>query len=167
MRNYLRNKSFKILISCGFVFCLYAFQVAERNYCPVNLDGQILKTLDAAPYEFFGNVYACNGEILQVVSWYNNLPYYQLKLDKGGTIWVSGQLTTGFEVTGNKVRVLGTFDKAPPRFKPSKVNPDAYHLLGFAVLNLNNRQIVIKPGKELLAQEWVNGKVPEVDKRKK
>jgi hypothetical protein len=167
VRQYLQNKSFKVFLSLGLALCLFAFQVVERKYCPVNLDGQILKTLDAAPYAFFGKVYACNGEILQVINWYNNLPYYQLLLDNGGTIWVSGQLTTGFEEKGNKVRVLGYFDKAPPRFKPSKVNPDAYHLLGFAVLNLSNRQIVIKPGKEALAQEWVNGKVPEPEKSKK
>lgn len=167
MMRYLQNKTFHYISGILICYSLAGFQNIKNNYCPVNLDGKLLKTLDASPHSYFGNIYACNGEVLQVVIWYNNWPYYQLRLENGARLWVSGQFNTGLEVVGAKLRVLGYFEKAPARFKPEKTNPDSYHLLGFAILNTDNRQFVVKPGKESLAQQWLDGKVPVAEKSKK
>lgn len=138
-----------------------------QNYCPVNFDGNVLKNIQAEPYNWYGKIFACNGNIIQVEKGYRDLPYFQVNLDQGGTIWVSGQLHSGFEVLGARVRVMGFLEKAAAYYKPPKVNKDPYHLVSIVIMDLSTRQMAMRPGQERLIQEWIDGKIPEPGKAKK
>jgi hypothetical protein len=165
-------KCFRIVAGrIAFSFIVFLFAQATslngQNYCPVNFDGNVLNSIKAESYLSYGKIFACNGNIIQVEKGYRELPYFLLQLDNGGTIWVSGQLHSGFEVSGARVRVMGFLEKAAAYYKPPKVNKDPYHLVAIVLMDISTRQLAMRPGQERLVQEWIDGKIPDPGKTKK
>ncbi len=141
-------------------------QAPAQGYCPVNLNGEVLNGMRQDPVMYYGKMLACNGEVLKIERGSKGLPYYQLKLEKGGDIWISGQVEGGFEQIGAKIRVLGFFEKAAAGYKPSGVNSEPFHLVGIALLDLKTGELMMQPGQEKIVQQWLDGVIPDPGKRK-
>lgn len=137
-----------------------------QGFCPVNFNGEVLAGMQADPALHYGKMLACNGEILKMERANKGMPYFQLKLDKGGEIWISAQVEGGFEQIGKKVRVLGFFEKAAAGYKPPNVNNDPYHLVSIALLEVDSGEMMMQSGQEKIVQQWLDGKIPDPGKRK-
>ncbi len=148
-----------------FFFGMIAVQGFAQKHCPVNFTSQTLSEIQGDPSSWFGKIAACNGTIEQVVPGYRNKPYYLVALNNGGTIWVSGQVESGYETVGAKIRVLGFFEKTVRQYMPAKVNRDGYHLIAFVIYDLEQNQLAMRPGQEAIVQQWLDGKIPNPGKR--
>jgi hypothetical protein len=138
-----------------------------QRYCPVNLTADSLSIMQDAPAAYYGKILACEGMILRVEKGYKDQPYFQLKLKASEkTIWVSGQVESGYENVGTSVKVLGMFEKAAAGYKPEKLHKDAYHLVGVAILDVVKRQMYMQSGQEGIVQQWLNGQIPVAVKKR-
>lgn len=138
-----------------------------QNYCPVNFTADLLNILREVPSAYYGKILACEGMILRVEKGYKDQPYFQLRLKASEqTIWVSGQVESGYEKVGTLVKVLGFFEKAAAGYKPEKVHKDDYHLVGVAILDVGLRQMYMQSGQEGIVQQWLNGQIPVAVKKR-
>jgi hypothetical protein len=138
-----------------------------QKYCPVNFTADLLSILREVPSAYYGKILACEGLILRVEKGYKDQPYFQLRLQASEeTIWVSGQVESGYEKVGTLVKVLGFFEKAAAGYKPEKVHKDDYHLVGVAILDVVQRQMYMQSGQEGIVQQWLDGQIPVAVKKR-
>lgn len=156
------------LFGCLLIILLFAgfTRSGAQGFCPVNFNGEVLHQLQADPSLYYGRMLACNGEIVRMEQGTKGLPYFLLRLDKGGEIWVSAQAEGGFEGIGSRVRVLGFFEKAAAGYKPPNVHKDPYHLVAIAQMHPETGDMIMQSGQEKIVQQWLDGKIPDPGKRK-
>lgn len=136
-----------------------------QKHCPVNFDGISLKNAVAEPEAWFGKIMAINGKIKQVVAGYQGKPYFLIEVEKGGELWISGQVKDKCISPDTNVRLMGYFEKTVRQYMPAKVNRDGYHLIAFVVYDLDQNMLAMRPGQEALVQQWLDGKIPNPGKR--
>jgi hypothetical protein len=157
-----------------FIYCFFLFTsliffkpVNAQNYCPVNFTAELLSVMREVPSAYYGKILACEGQILRVEKGYKDQPYFELRLKSSEqTIWVSGQVESGYEKVGTLVKVLGFFEKAAAGYKPEKVHKDVYHLVGVAILDVVVGQMYMQSGQEGIVQQWLNGQIPVAVKKR-
>jgi hypothetical protein len=150
-----------------FISLVLSKPVHAQNYCPVNFTADLLSTMREVPSAYYGKILACEGLILRVEKGYKDQPYFELRLKSSEeTIWVSGQVESGYEKVGTLVKVLGFFEKAAAGYKPEKVHKDNYHLVGVAILDVVQRQMYMQSGQEGIVQQWLNGQIPVAVKKR-
>jgi hypothetical protein len=156
--NYLRT--FGLIISV-LIFSLA--NLRAQSACPVNFIGKTLVTAKSDIDNWNGKIIACEVEVVQVEKGYVEKPYYKVKFEDSGQIWVGGLVTSGYEKVGTKLRLLGYFSKVENDDSALKFNKDGFHLLAFVVVDLATKQMSIStmPGAKEAAQEWINGSIPK------
>ncbi|MCU0374833.1 MAG: hypothetical protein MUF24_05950 [Chitinophagaceae bacterium] len=136
-----------------------------QHHCPVNFNGQGLDSLRSNPRSWLGKMMAVNGVIKQVEKGYEGKPYFNIGLEGGGELWISGQVTLDGAAVGSKVRVLGFFERTKRAYMPPRVNDDGFHLISFVIYDLDRHQMIMRPGQEDIVQEWIDGRIPMPGKR--
>ncbi|NQX81120.1 MAG: hypothetical protein HRT66_03870 [Flavobacteriaceae bacterium] len=128
--------------------------------CPTNFKGNDLKKIK----KLDGEIIAFNGLVTQVYTAHNDKPYYEVKLEGGNTIWIASLVNSGYEVEGNIIRILGYVGKVENDEIVKKYNKTDYHILAFCVIDMKTKQMAMMPGSELQIKEWMDGKIPRVEK---
>ncbi|MGG7037100.1 MAG: hypothetical protein ACI7YS_18195 [Flavobacterium sp.] len=100
-----------------------------QNACPLNFDDKQLETAKRNIKKWNGEIVACDVEVMQVEKGYIDKPYYKVKLENGEQFWVGGLVTSGYEKTGAKLRLLGYFSKVEKDDIANKYNNDGFHIL--------------------------------------
>ena len=154
---FVKTFGFTILV----LLSVFTNSIAQKS-CPLNFNGQTLKTAKAALNSWDGKIIACDVEVIQVEKSYQNKPYCRVKLDDDGELWMGSLIISGFENIGAKLRVLGYFVKTENTL--DKFNKDGFHLLAFAIIDLSTKKMAMLPGKEYQIREWLNGSVPLAEK---
>jgi hypothetical protein len=131
-----------------------------QNACPVNFGDKQLKTAKLGMKKWDGKIVASNVEVIQVEKGYLDKPYYKVKLEDGGQFWVGSLVTSGYEKTGAKLRLLGYFSMLEKDEIGNKYNNDGFHILAFVVIDLATKQMAMIPGSDKQVKEWMNGRVP-------
>lgn len=152
------------ILAC-FMFLASTIPLQAQKHCPVNFDGITLQKAIQEPDAWFGKIMAINGRIKQVASGYLGKPYFLIEVEKGGELWISGQVKDKSVAEGTHVRLMGYFEKTVRQYMPPKVNRDGYHLIAFVVYDLDQGMMAMRPGQEALVQEWLDGKIPNPGKR--
>ncbi|ALJ00725.1 hypothetical protein DC20_19260 [Rufibacter tibetensis] len=128
--------------------------------CPTNFTGTDAVKMGKRS----GEIIAFNGLVTQVYSAHNGKPYYEVKLEGGNTIWIASLVTSGYEVKGNILRILGYVAKAENDEFAAKHNKADYHILAFCIIDLKTKQMAMLPGSELQVKQWVSGEIPKAEK---
>lgn len=131
--------------------------INNENPCPVNFTGKDLKIIK----KLEGKIIAFNGLVTKVHFAYNSKPYYQVKLEGGNTIWIASLINSGYEKEGKIIRLLGYVSNVGDDAIAKKYNETDYHILAFAILDLENKKMSLMPGSELQVKEWINGTIPK------
>lgn len=137
-----------------------ATDINAQNACPVNFGDKQLKAAKQDINKWNGEIVACDVEVMQVEKGYVDKPYYRVKLENGGQFWVGGLVTSGYEINGAKLRLLGYFSKVEIDDISKKYNKDGFHILAFVVIDLATKQMSMLPGSDKQVKEWINGTVP-------
>ncbi|MFC6999964.1 hypothetical protein [Rufibacter roseus] len=128
--------------------------------CPTNFTG-----IDAGKLnKLNGEIVAFNGLVSKVYSAHNDKPYYEVKLEGGNTIWIASLVTSGYEVKGNILRILGYVAKVENDGIAAKYNKSNYHILAFCIIDMKTKQMAMLPGVELQVKQWIAGEIPTAEK---
>jgi hypothetical protein len=152
--------TFKTIIMTTIVLLFSMADTKAQNACPVNFGDKQLETVKPDIKKWNGEIVACDVEVMQVEKGYIDKPYYKVKLEDGGQFWVGGLVTSGYEKTGAKLRLLGYFSKVEKDDIGNKYNKDGFHILAFVVIDLATKQMAMLPGSDKQVKEWMNGTVP-------
>jgi hypothetical protein len=134
--------------------------IVAQNACPVNFSDNDLEIARNNIKNWNGKIVAFDVEVVQVEMAYQDKPYYKVKLEGGGQFWVGSLVTSGYEKTGSKLRLLGYFSIVEKSDIGTKFHKDGFHILAFAVIDLATKQMAMVPGSDETVEEWVNGIVP-------
>lgn len=150
------------LLRIAFIIIVFSFfKLNSQNACPVNFDGKILKVAKNDIPSWNGKIIACNGEIIEIKNGYQNKPYFKVKLENEGQIWVGSLIISGYEKEGAKLRILGYFTGTENDSLALRFNKDGYHILAFTLIDLTTKKMATAPGAELQVKEWIGGAVPK------
>lgn len=128
-----------------------------QNPCPTNFDGSKVSQLGS----YHKEIIAFNALITDVHYSDNNLPYYQVTLEGGASLWIASLVNSGFEKKDKIIRVLGYVVEVEENDEFSrKHNKSAYHILVFGILDWETKQMAAFPGSELQVKEWLEGTIP-------
>jgi hypothetical protein len=156
-----KNKMiFKPLIITTIMLLFSFADIKAQNACPVNFGDKHLETSKKDIKNWNGKIIACDVEVIQVEKGYLDKPYYKVKLEDGGQFWVGSLVTSGYEKTGAKLRLLGYFSLVEKDDIGNKFNKDGFHILAFVVIDLATKQMAMLPGSDKQVKEWMNGTVP-------
>lgn len=133
---------------------------SSANPCPTNFTGIDVGKLD----KLNGEIVAFNGLVSHVYSAHNGKPYYEVKLEGGNTIWIASLVTSGYEVKGNILRILGYVSKVENDEFAAKYTKSDYHILAFCIIDMKTKQMAMLPGAELQVKHWMNGEIPSAEK---
>ena len=151
---------FKALIVTTIVLSFAISDVKAQNACPVNFGTIQLDSAKSDVKSWNGKIIACNVEVIQVEMGYLDKPYYKVKLENGGQLWVGSLVKSGYEKPGSKLRLLGYFSSVENDSIANKFNNDDFHILAFIIIDLMTKQMALLPGSEKQVKEWISGTVP-------
>ena len=147
------------------IFVISTTIVMGQNACPVNFGHKNLIEAQKNIKAWSGRIVAFNAKVLEVENGYQDKPYYKVEMDDGGQLWVGTLLTSGYEVIGKKLRILGYFSEVGNDEIALKYNKNNFHILAFAVIDLESKQMSVFPGAKRDVADWVEGKMPMAHKR--
>ncbi|NOU46148.1 MAG: hypothetical protein HOO86_03695 [Bacteroidales bacterium] len=152
--------TFKSFILTTIVLFFSMVDIKSQNACPVNFGDKQLESAKRDIKNWNGKIIACDVEVIQVEKGYVDKPYYKVKLEDGGQFWVGSLVTSGYEKTGAKLRLLGYLSLFEKDDIGNKFNKDGFHILAFVVIDLATKKMAMHPGTEKQVEEWINGIVP-------
>ncbi|TKC10802.1 hypothetical protein FA048_11570 [Pedobacter polaris] len=150
----------KTIIMTTVVLLFSITDIKAQNACPLNFGSKQLEKAKHDIKNWNGKIIACDVEVIQVEKGYQSKPYYKVKLEDGGQFWVGSLVTSGYEKTSAKLRLLGYFSLVDKDDIGNKFNKDGFHILSFVVIDLATKQMAMFPGSDKQVKEWMNGTVP-------
>ena len=159
MKFEIRN----ILNIVMLIFCLNTF--GQKNF-PTNVDGSIVDSIynyknNNRLKELEGKFYAFDAKIIEIHKAHKGKPYYQVEFTNGNRIWIASLIKSGYEKEGKYLRILGILSQISNDDKiASKYNETKFHILLFALVDIESKQASMLPAAEEQGKEWMNGKIP-------
>ncbi len=129
--------------------------------CPTNFTGKQLAVASKSPQQWNDKVVAFDMEVMKVVDGYEGAPYFLGKLDDGSTVWVGTLVISGYIEQGRKLRIIGYFKPLLGDDLMKDVNKEGYHVMAFAVRDLETGAVGIWPRENDKVQQWFDGNMPE------
>jgi hypothetical protein len=121
---------------------------------PVNFNGtENFEKLD-------GEIIAFEGTIIKVKT-INELPYYQMQLSEGHSVWVVSLVPSGYEKKNRNLRIMGYLSKVNNINSIGEINKLGYHVLALAIIDIKTEGLFFVPGSEYQIIQWINGKIPK------
>ena len=114
------------------------------------------------PKDWAGKIVAFEGVINEKYKAVAENRYLLVGLRGTESIWVGTIMNDDPKIIyeGAHVKVLGYFDIVDDKMA-RELNKTGYHILAFAVINLETKQIALHAGAGKQVDEWANGKIPK------
>src|SRR5690606_35530723 len=138
----------------------------QKNF-PINTDGSIVDTINVYKNknrikELEGKFFAFDAKIIEIHKAHQGKPYYLVEFTNGNRIWIASLIKSGYEKEGNVLRILGILSQINEDDKiANKYNDTKYHILLFALVDIESKQASMLPAAEEQGKEWMNGKIPD------
>ncbi|MGL1889399.1 MAG: hypothetical protein OCD76_22985 [Reichenbachiella sp.] len=134
---------------------------SAQNPCPTNFVTNDLKKVKKNLDKWNGQIVAFNAMVEEVQKGYQDKPYYSVKLEGGGQIWIASLVTSGYETKGSILKILGYVGKTGNDELAVKYNKSGFHVLALSVIDMTTKQLSMVPGSELQVKDWMNGQIPK------
>ena len=130
--------------------------------CPRNFDGKTFALIKNEILNHTGEPVAFDGEVIEIEEAYNGKPYFKVKFENEETIWIASMIKEEYIKIGANLRLLGYIDRVKSNDEiGKKFNKDGFHILTFAILDLETKKLGMLPEYKTQGMEWFNGKLPE------
>jgi hypothetical protein len=149
------------------IILLLGLNTFGQNNFPTNVDGSIVDTINTyinknRIKELEGKFYAFDAKIIEVHKAHQGKPYYQVEFVNGNRIWIASLIKSGYEKEGKYLRILGILSEISEDDKiANKYNETKFHILLFALVDIESKQASMLPAAEEQGKEWMNGKIPD------
>ena len=160
MKNKMKLKIF-ILLS------LISLNSFSQKSFPTNTDGKLVDTINSYKTknkikELEGKFFSFDAKIIETHKAHQNKPYYLVEFENGNKIWIASLIKSGYEKEGSVLRILGILSQVAEDDEiANKYNKTKYHILLFALVDLESKKASMLPAAEEQGKEWMNGKIPD------
>jgi hypothetical protein len=159
--------NFEIRSFINIVVLLFCLNIYGQKKFPTNVDGSIVDTINTYKKsnrlkELEGKFYAFDAKIIEIHKAHQGKPYYQVQFTNGNRIWIASLIKTSYEKEGKYLRILGILSQISEEDKiANKYNKTKFHILLFALVDIESKQASMLPAAKEQVKEWMNGKIPD------
>lgn len=153
----------KLLLIFAFLICFININAQQKPIgCPRNFDGKTFTLIKSEILNHTGKSVSFDGEVIEIEIAYNEKPYFKVKFENEETIWIASMIVDENVKIGAKLRLLGYIDSVKKDDEiGNKFNKDGFHILTFAILDLETKKIKMLPEFKTQGMEWFGGKMPD------
>jgi len=153
----MKQKHFYFLLAFAFFGMLKNF----AQTCPANFDGKSFEVIKNEIQKHQGETVAFDGEVLEIMKGYNDIPYFSIRLENGDELWISSLVSDKYVVKGAKLRLLGYIEMVASDDEIARqYNTAGYHIRVFAILDHVTKQIQMSNAFQAEIKVWLSGKIP-------
>src|ERR1043165_9156053 len=149
-----------LFLAC-IAFLVNTSTIHAQNHCPVNFDSTTLIAAQKEVKKWNKTVIAFNAVVIEVKKGHHDKPYYKVKIGNNGILWIASLVKSGYEIPGKELRILGYFSKVGNDEVAKKYNQANYHVLAYAIIDIETKKMSMLPEAKLDVQDWINGKIPK------
>lgn len=153
--------------NCNSIFSLlliffFVCSTAAQKPCPTNFDGKAFLSVQSKIKRHIGETIAFDGEVVEIQSGYNDIPYFRVKLDNNETLWIASMVSDKYVKLKAKLRLLGYIDVVKKDDAVAQqYNYSGYQIRVFAMLDHTSKQMQLSNSFESEVKEWVAGLIPK------